>query len=154
MIHLKTYENFSSQDKEQILSDLNDIFDEVRDDNLNVDISSGKVGYVWKDHISVGIHTQTSGESIVDFSIPSVKLSDISETIKRANSYLSNFSYKMYPMFCIKLSVNKDNNHINRDESEFIKYEDIDKHKNTSYSHISIDWKIPMSFEEIKSNRK
>ena len=68
MKYLKTYENFSSEDREQILSDLNDIFDELRDDNLNVDISRAKDPKVWKDSISVGIHTNPTGESVVDFS--------------------------------------------------------------------------------------
>jgi len=151
LIKYKIFEAVTEDEESLIIDDLNDIFHDVRDQNMEVNVVSTKRGKVLGDGISVEMHGIVGDDNVVDFSVPKFKLGDVIECIFRADEFLKRHSYIIQPIFAIKIHVGGGKR--KPDESQFINIEDIERYSNKECSHVSLNWRIPIDYEEMMLRR-
>lgn len=147
LIKYKIFENINEDEESLIIGDLNDIFHDVRDKNLEVIVSSERRSKVLGDSLRVEIHGIVGEDNVVDFSLPTFKLGDIIESIYRTEEFLKPYNYIIQPIFAIKIHVGAGNR--GKDESQFINLDELESYSDKECSHVSLNWRIPISFEEM-----
>lgn len=147
LIKYKIFENINEDEESLIIGDLNDIFHDVRDKNLEVIVSSERRSKVLGDSLRVEIHGIVGEDNVVDFSLPTFKLGDIIESIYRTEEFLKPYNYIIQPIFAIKVHVGAGNR--GNDESQFINLDELESYSDKECSHVSLNWRIPISFEEM-----
>jgi hypothetical protein len=143
----KIFENITEEEESMIIDDLNDIFHDIRDQNLEVIVTSERKGRVIGDSIRVEIHGTFNDSNVQDMSVPTFKLGDVTDAIYRTEEFLKPHNYIIQPIFAIKVHIGggkrKDT------ESQFIKLDELENYYNKECSHVSLNWRIPISYEEM-----
>jgi hypothetical protein len=142
----KVFEHLTEEEESLIIDDLNDIFHDVRDLNLEVNISCVRSGKVLGDSLSVEIHGFVTDANLVDFSVPTFKLGDVVESIQRADKFLKTYSYLIQPIFATKITVGGGKH---RDDSKFITMDKLENASSKQCSHVSLNWRIPIDYKEM-----
>ena len=147
LIKYKIFEDITKEEESIIIDDLNDILCDARDQNLEATVTSERRGEVIGDSLRVEIHGIFNEDHVQDFSVPTFRLGDVFDVIYRSNEFLKTYSYIIQPIFAIKVHVGggkrKD------DDSQFIKIDDLERYSNKECSHVSLYWRIPISYEEM-----
>jgi hypothetical protein len=147
----KIFENISEEEESLIIDDLNDVFHDVRDQNLEATVTSNRKGRVLGDVLKVEIYGIVGEDNLKDMSVPTFRFGDIFDAIYRADEFLKTYEYKSQPIFAIKVHVGggkrKD------PDSQFIDLEDIEKYSDKEYTHISLNWRIPIDYKEMTKRK-
>lgn len=161
MRYLKRYKIFESspiteEEESIIVNDLNDIFNEVRDEGIEVVVESTRMGKVLGDSITIRINGIVSYQNVNDYSLPTFKLGDIIDVIFRADDYLKRYSYLIQPIFTTKVSIGDGaTNYLgvtgkHKDNSMFTTLDKLKNLSNKECSHVSLNWRIPIDYMEMR----
>lgn len=84
MKHLKSYKLFEYVEED--MSNVKDIFLDLEDNDFSINISKFSIG----EGFSISMVYPNYGSEVLDF-----KLSDVIDTVKRANEYMSSLGYRV-----------------------------------------------------------
>ncbi len=153
MKYLKKYKLFESSSpitKEEeiiIINDLNDIFNEIRDEDIEVVVESKRMGKVIGDSINIEINGIVGDRDVESFYLPTFKLGDISDVIFRADDYLKRYSYLIQPIFTTKISIGGGKH---KDNTLFTTLDKLENLSNKECSHVGLNWRIPIDYMEMR----
>ena len=114
MKYLKKYKAFelSENDESKVINDLIDIFSDISDYGLEVEVESvpgrrnipkgmrssvpdyDETDIILGDSINVSIHGIVGDDNLADFSLPTFKLGYVVDVVQRANDFLKSYSYR------------------------------------------------------------
>lgn len=128
MKHLKIYENFGSE----LLNTVEDMLHSIRDNGVEAVLESNS-----KDNITVAIHLPVSDVLTHQTFTPN----QIKDEMFMINDFLVENDYLPQMIFLYNINTKG-----LKGESEFIKFEDIDRVGDKEYTHMSFNWRLPVDY--------
>jgi len=157
MKYLKKYKVFelSENDESKVIDDLIDIFSDISDYGLEVEVESvpgrrssvpdyDETSITLGDSINISIHGIVGDDNLVDFSLPTFKLGYVIDVIQRANDFLKSYSYMIQPIFAIKIATGGGKQ---KNDSYFLTLDEIESKSNKVCTHVSVNWRLPIDYK-------